>query len=56
MRVISLRMKFVVPFTIPWTRSMWAAASVSLITRITGTTPPTDASKRSCAPPSRAAA
>ena len=29
MRAISVRMKLVVPFTIPWTRSMWAAASVS---------------------------
>ena len=55
MRAISLRMKLVVPFTIPCTRSMWAAASVSWITRITGTTPPTAASKRSCTPAARAA-
>ena len=46
-RVISDRMKLVVPLTIPWTRSTWAAASVSWITRITGTIPPTAASKRS---------
>ena len=48
-------MKLVVPLTIPCTRSMCAAASVSWITRMTGTTPPTAASKRSCAPASRAA-
>src|SRR3954454_18072176 len=53
-RAISLRMKLVVPFTIPCTRSMCAAASVSWITRITGTTPPTAASKRSWTPHSRA--
>src|SRR5215213_9511001 len=40
-------MKLVVPLTIPWTRSMCAAASVSDITRIAGTTPATAPSKRS---------
>src|SRR5215207_3705316 len=34
---------------------MWAAASVSDITRIAGTTPATAPSKRSCTPPRRAA-
>ena len=29
MRAISVRMKFVVPLTIPWTRSTWAPASDS---------------------------
>src|SRR5919201_3070849 len=48
-------MKFVVPLTMPATRSMCAAASVSWITRITGTTPPTAASKRSCTFAARAA-
>ena len=43
-------MKLVVPFTMPCTRSMWAAASVSEITRMAGTTPPTAASKRSWTP------
>src|SRR5437764_770840 len=47
-------MKLVVPFTIPCTRSTCAAASVSCMTRITGTTPPTAASKRSCTPAARA--
>jgi hypothetical protein len=42
-RAISLRMKFVVPLTIPWMRSMCAAASDSCSTRITGTTPATGA-------------
>ena len=55
MRAISVRMKLVVPFTMPCTRSMWAAASVSEITRMAGTTPATAASKRSCTPPARAA-
>ena len=39
-----------VPLTIPCTRSMCAAASVSDITRIAGTTPATAPSKRSCTP------
>ena len=47
MRSIAVRMKLVVPFTIPYTRSMWAAASVSEMTRMAGTTPATAASKRS---------
>src|SRR3954466_4366793 len=47
-------MKFVVPLTIPCRRSTWAAASVSCSTRMTGTTPATAASKRSCTPFSRA--
>ena len=50
MRSIAVRMKLVVPFTMPCTRSMWAAASVSPITRIAGTTPATAASKRNCTP------
>ena len=49
-------MKFVVPLTIPWMRSMCAAASDSCSTRITGTTPATAASKRSCTLCSRASA
>ena len=52
MRSMAVRMKLVVPFTIPCTRSMWAAASVSEITRMAGTTPATAASKRSCTPAS----
>ena len=44
-----------VPFTIPWTRSMWAAASVSDMTRMAGTTPATAPSKRSCTWLARAA-
>ena len=44
-----------VPFTMPWTRSMCAAASVSAITRIAGTTPATAPSKRSWTSFSRAA-
>ena len=48
-------MKLVVPFTIPCTRSIWAAARVSEITRIAGTTPATAASKRSWTPASPAA-
>ena len=54
MRAISVRMKFVVPLTMPWTRSTCAAASDSCSTRMTGTTPATAASKRSCTPCSRA--
>src|SRR6478609_2164619 len=46
-RAISDRMKLVVPLTIPWMRSTWAAASVSCSTRMTGTTPATAPSKRS---------
>ena len=53
-RAISLRMKLVVPLTIPWMRSTCAAASDSWSTRITGTTPATAASKRSWTPCSRA--
>src|SRR5829696_7862112 len=49
-------MKFVVPFTIPKTFVISVAARLSWITRITGTTPATAASKRSWTPPSRAAA
>ena len=37
-----------VPLTIPWTRSIVAPASDSWSTRITGTTPATAPSKRSC--------
>ena len=43
-----------VPLTIPWMRSTWAAASDSCSTRMTGTTPATAPSKRSCTPCSRA--
>ena len=53
-RAISLRMKFVVPLTIPWIRSIGVAASDSSSTRTTGTTPATAASKRRCTPCSRA--
>src|SRR3954464_11366174 len=49
-------MKLVVPLTMPCTRSTCAAASVSWITRMTGTTPPTAASKRTCTPAARAGA
>ncbi len=49
-RAISVRMKLVVPLTIPWTRSILAPASDSWSTRITGTTPATAPSKRSCTP------
>src|SRR5919201_797710 len=49
-------MKFVVPLTIPNTFSISVAARLSWITRMTGTTPATDASKRSWTPASRAAA
>ena len=55
-RAISLRMKLVVPLTIPCTRSIRAPASDSCSTRITGTTPATAPSKRSCTPNSPAAA
>src|SRR4051794_30356188 len=47
-------MKLVVPLTIPWMRSTCAAASVSCRTRMTGTTPATAPSKRSCTSCSRA--
>src|SRR3954447_19205853 len=47
-------MKFVVPLTIPWMRSTCAPASVSCRTRMTGTTPATAPSKRSCTLCSRA--
>ena len=47
-------MKFVVPLTIPWMRSIVRAASDSRSTRTTGTTPATAASKRSGTPCSRA--
>src|SRR5438067_5087897 len=40
-------MKFVVPLTIPWTRSIGVAESDSSSTRTTGTAPATAASKRS---------
>ena len=43
-----------VPLTIPWIRSTCAAASDSCSTRMTGTTPATAPSKRSCTPCSRA--
>ena len=46
-RPSAVRMKFVVPLTIPRTRSTWAPASDSESTRMTGTTPATAASKRS---------
>ena len=48
-------MKFVVPLTIPCTRSIVAPASDSWSTRITGTTPATAPSNRSCTPSARAA-
>src|SRR4051812_17790448 len=47
-------MKLVVPLTIPCTRSTNVAASDSCRTRMTGTTPATAASKRSCTLFSRA--
>src|SRR5436309_909247 len=47
-------MKFVVPLTIPWMRSMGVAESDSSSTRTTGTTPATAASTRSRTPRSRA--
>ena len=53
-RAISVRMKLVVPLTIPCTRSIVAPASDSWITRITGTTPATAPSNRSCTPSARA--
>src|SRR5829696_5917497 len=49
-------MKFVVPLTMPCSRSTWAAESDSCRTRMTGTTPATAASKRSCTSRSRASA
>ncbi len=54
-RAISVRMKFVVPLTIPCTRSISAPASDSCSTRMTGTTPATAPSKRSCTSCERAA-
>ena len=48
-------MKLVVPLTIPKTLLISVAARLSWITRITGTTPATAASKRSWTPASRAA-
>ena len=54
-RAISVRMKLVVPLTIPCTRSIVAPASDSCSTRMTGTTPATAPSKRSWTPCSRAA-
>ena len=48
-------MKFVVPLTIPNTFVISVAARLSWITRMTGTTPATAASKRSWTPASRAA-
>ena len=56
MLAISERMKLVVPLTIPNTFVISVAARLSWITRITGTTPATAASKRSWTPASRAAA
>ena len=47
MLAISVRMKLVVPLTIPNTLVISVAARLSWITRITGTTPATAASKRS---------
>ncbi len=47
MLAISVRMKLVVPLTIPKTLVISVAARLSWITRITGTTPATAASKRS---------
>jgi len=44
----------VVPFTIPWMRSIGVAASDSSSSRTTGTAPATAASKRRCTPCSRA--
>ena len=55
MFAISVRMKLVVPFTIPNTFVISVAARLSWITRITGTTPATAASKRSWTPALRAA-
>ena len=54
MPAISERMKLVVPLTIPNTLVISVAARLSWITRITGTTPATAASKRSWTPFSRA--
>ena len=45
-----------VPLTIPWMRSTCAPASDSCSTRMTGTTPATAPSKRSCTWCSRAVA
>ena len=45
-----------VPLTIPKTFSIGTAPRLSCTTRITGIAPATAASKRSCAPPSCAAA
>ena len=55
MLAISERMKLVVPLTIPKTLVISVAARLSWITLITGTTPATAASKRSCTPAPRAA-
>ena len=51
-----VRMKFVVPFTIPSTRCTFVTTSDSRSTLITGIAAHTDASKRSWTPPSCAAA
>ncbi len=53
---ISVRMKFVVPFTIPSTRWTFVATSDSRSTFTTGIAAHTLASKRSCTPASDAAA
>ena len=47
-------MKLVVPFTIPWMRSIGVTDSDASSTRTTGTTPATAASKRSLTPCARA--
>ena len=52
---ISVRMKFVVPFTIPRTRWTFVATSASRSTLITGMAAQTLASKRSCTPAREAA-
>ena len=51
-----VRMKFVVPLTIPSTRWTFVTTSDSRSTLITGIAAHTDASKRSCTPASAAAA
>ena len=56
MAAISLRMKLVVPLTIPKTLEISVTPKLSWIARMIGTTPATAASKRSCTPASRAAA
>ena len=56
MAAISLRMKLVVPLTMPKTLEISVAPKLSWITRTIGITPATAASKRSWTPASRATA